>query len=119
MHAAAGVSARGETVRETFGAFGLDRRTGKSGVIPDGCYDIDGTRAGDHLGWTARPATLAHEQSRQRRADDILRGANEIAKFIFGERGNRRKVYYLAECIWLPVFRLGSLLCARRSVLLN
>jgi hypothetical protein len=52
-------------------------------------------------------------------ADDLLRGANEIAKFIFGARGSRRKVYYLAECTRIPVFRLGSVLCARRSVLLN
>jgi hypothetical protein len=52
-------------------------------------------------------------------ADDILRGADAIAEFIFGERGSRRKVYYLAECTKLPVFRLGSVLCARRSVLLN
>jgi hypothetical protein len=52
-------------------------------------------------------------------ADDILRGADEIAKFIFGERGSRRKVYYLAECTRIPIFRLGSVLCARRSVLLN
>jgi hypothetical protein len=51
-------------------------------------------------------------------ADDLLRGADEIADFIFGARGSRRKVYYLAECTKLPVFRLGSLLCARRSVLL-
>jgi len=47
------------------------------------------------------------------------RGADEIASFIFGERGSRRKVYYLAECARLPVFRLGTLLCARRSVLMN
>jgi hypothetical protein len=52
-------------------------------------------------------------------ADDILHGADEIAKFIYGERGSRRKVYYLAECTRLPVFRLGSMLCARRSVLLG
>jgi hypothetical protein len=52
-------------------------------------------------------------------SDDILRGADEIAEFIFGAKGNRRKVYYLAECSRLPVFRLGSVLCARRSVLLN
>lgn len=52
-------------------------------------------------------------------ADDLLRGADEIATFIFGDRGSRRKVYYLAECTRLPVFRLGSVLCARRSVLLN
>lgn len=53
-------------------------------------------------------------------APDLLRGANEIAEFIFGERGKaRRKVYYLAETSHLPVFRLGSLLCARRSVLMR
>jgi len=52
-------------------------------------------------------------------ADDLLRGADEIAEFIFGTRESRRKVYYLAECCRLPVFRLGSTLCARRSVLLN
>jgi hypothetical protein len=52
-------------------------------------------------------------------AADLLRGADEIAEFIFGARGSRRKVYYLAECTKLPVFRLGSVLCARRSVLLK
>jgi hypothetical protein len=52
-------------------------------------------------------------------ADDLLRGADEIAEFIFGARGSRRKVYYLVECCRLPVFRLGSQLCARRSVLLK
>ncbi len=52
-------------------------------------------------------------------AADLLRGADEIAEFIFGTCENRRKVYYVAECCRLPVFRLGSMLCARRSVLLN
>ncbi len=54
-------------------------------------------------------------------ADDLLRGASEIAKFIFGEheRGGRRQIYYLAEHSRLPVFRLGSMLCARRSVLIR
>ena len=52
-------------------------------------------------------------------ADDLLRGADEIAGFIFGDPRSRRKVYYLAECCRLPVFRLGSVLCARRSVLLK
>jgi len=52
-------------------------------------------------------------------ADDILRGAKQIAEFIFGARSNRHKVYYLAECSRLPVFRLVSTLCARRSVLLD
>ncbi|MDR3487385.1 MAG: DNA-binding protein [Bradyrhizobium sp.] len=52
-------------------------------------------------------------------AGDLLRGADEIAIFIFGESGSRRKIYYLAETSHLPVFRLGSTLCARRSVLLR
>jgi hypothetical protein len=52
-------------------------------------------------------------------ADDILRGAEEIARFIFGPQGNRRQVYYLVEYARLPVFRLGTALCARRSVLLG
>jgi hypothetical protein len=52
-------------------------------------------------------------------ADDLLKGADEIAEFIFGRRGGRRKIYYLAETSHLPVFRLGAVLCARRSVLLR
>lgn len=50
-------------------------------------------------------------------SEDILRGADQIAEFIFGSSKDRRKVYHLAEKSKLPVFRLGSLLCARRSVL--
>jgi hypothetical protein len=64
------------------------------------------------------PNTVPNETT-QPLADDILRGADEIARFLFGERGSRRKVYYLAECTRIPIFRLGSVLCARRSVLLN
>ena len=52
-------------------------------------------------------------------ADDILEGADAIAEFLFGSKSNRRKVYYLAECSKLPIFRLGSVLCARKSVLLD
>ena len=32
---------------------------------------------------------------------------------------NRRKVYYLATCTRLPIFRLGTMLCARKSVLMR
>src|SRR5258708_1074308 len=52
-------------------------------------------------------------------ADDLLEGADAIATFLFGQEGSRRKVYYLAECTKLPIFRLGSVLCARKSVLLR
>jgi hypothetical protein len=56
-------------------------------------------------------------------ADDLLRGASEIAKFVFGNPRQRRAVYHLAvevrpECR-MPVFRLGNLICARRSTLLR
>jgi hypothetical protein len=50
---------------------------------------------------------------------DLLKGADEIARFVFGDRGSRRKIYYLAETSHLPVFRLGAVLCARRSVLMR
>ena len=51
-------------------------------------------------------------------AHDLLRGADQIADFLFDDAGQRRKVYHLAETSRLPVFRLGSKLCARRSVLM-
>jgi hypothetical protein len=50
---------------------------------------------------------------------DLLCGADDIAAFLFGPGGSRRKVYYLAACTRIPVFRLGAKLCARRSVLLD
>jgi hypothetical protein len=63
--------------------------------------------------------TIATQDTSPDLADDILRGADEIAEFLFGDKTSRRKVYYLAECTKLPIFRLGAVLCARRSVLLN
>ncbi len=65
------------------------------------------------------PHTVPNDDTSHELAGDLLRGADEIAHFIFGDRGSRRKVYYLAECTRLPVFRLGAVLCARRSVLLR
>lgn len=52
-------------------------------------------------------------------SSDLLRGADKIAEFLFGQPTERRKVYHLAETSRLPVFRLGAVLCARRSVLLE
>jgi predicted kinase len=52
-------------------------------------------------------------------ADDLLRGAEAIADFLYGDPTQRRKVYHLAETSRLPIFRLGSVLCARRTVLLH
>ena len=51
-------------------------------------------------------------------APDLLRGAEEIAAFLYGSGRERRKVYHLVETDSLPHFRLGSLVCARRTTLL-
>lgn len=52
-------------------------------------------------------------------AGDILYGADGIAEFLYGDRKLRRKVYNLVETERLPHFRLGAVICARRSVLLG
>jgi hypothetical protein len=52
-------------------------------------------------------------------AGDVLEGGYAIAEFLFGSKKYRRRVYYLAESSRLPIFRLGSVLCARKSVLLE
>ncbi len=49
---------------------------------------------------------------------DMLRGADEVAKFLYGSKAFRRKVYHLASTSHLPIFKLGSMICARKSVLL-
>lgn len=52
-------------------------------------------------------------------AQDLLRGADAIACFLFGSSDQRRKVYHLVATSNLPVFKLGSMICARKSVLLK
>ena len=52
-------------------------------------------------------------------ADDLLYGAAAIAEFMFGDEGERRKIYGLAESGRLPVFRLGAILCARKSTIVR
>lgn len=47
---------------------------------------------------------------------DLLTGAEAIAAFI-GVKP--RRIYHLAEARRLPIFRLGSVLCARRSTLVT
>jgi len=63
--------------------------------------------------------SLSNSASTQDFSADLLRGADKIAEFLFGHACERRKVYHLAETSRLPVFRLGAVLCARRSVLLE
>jgi hypothetical protein len=60
-----------------------------------------------------------HSAADEPLADDLLVGANAIARFVFGTEGKRRAVYWLSENGELPTFRLGSTICARRSTLLR
>jgi hypothetical protein len=59
--------------------------------------------------------SIRSDEAPQAIADDIIHGADAIAEHIYGHRRHRRKVYYLAECSRLPIFRLGSTLCLRKS----
>src|SRR5689334_15747202 len=56
-------------------------------------------------------------------AEDLLRGADVVGQFLYGSREPRRKVrrkvYHLVATSTLPVFKLGSMICARKSVLLR
>jgi hypothetical protein len=52
-------------------------------------------------------------------AKDMLRGAEEIAQFLYGDRKLRRAIYHHVATFRLPVFRIGSMICARKSVLLR
>jgi hypothetical protein len=49
-------------------------------------------------------------------SDDLLYGAERIAEFLYGSKSARRKVYHNGGS--MPVFRMGSILCARKSQLI-
>jgi hypothetical protein len=53
----------------------------------------------------------------QKFASDLLKGADEIAQFLFGSSKEKRRIYHLAAKGELPCFHIGSLLFARRSTL--
>ena len=65
--------------------------------------------------------TLKQNATEVTLSDDLLHGADEIAKFMFGDVKHRRKVYYLTgeATKGLPYFKMGSLICARKSTILN
>lgn len=52
---------------------------------------------------------------------DLLHGAEAIAIFVFGDVKHRRKVYYYASDakVGMPLFRIGSVICARKSKLVE
>jgi hypothetical protein len=64
-------------------------------------------------------ATLSTTQPAGTLAGDVLYGADGIAEFLYGDSKLRRKVYNLVENARLPHFRLGAVICARKSVLLK
>ena len=49
--------------------------------------------------------------------NDLLRGAAAIAEELLGDADKRRTIYHLVATTKIPVFRLGSMICARRTVL--
>ena len=59
-------------------------------------------------------------------ANDLLRGADAIRLFMFGDArdeqqagADRRAIYHLAAKHSLPTFKMGGVLCGRRSTILN
>ena len=56
-----------------------------------------------------------NDRTSDKAEERVIRGAEAIAEFIFGDRSHRHKVYYLAECSKIPIHRLGSTLCLRPS----
>jgi hypothetical protein len=52
-------------------------------------------------------------------AGDLLYGARAIAAYMLGDddESARRKIYHLANSDALPLFRMGAVICGRRSTL--
>jgi len=75
-------------------------------------------KAGDKIPETSA-AQLANEAPAGALASDILYGAEQIAEFVYGDKRYRRKVYNLIVTGRMPHFRLGVIVCARRTVLLK
>jgi hypothetical protein len=49
--------------------------------------------------------------------EDILRGGEDIAEFILGDRARHQAVYRAIRAGQMPGYRVGAGYCARRSVL--
>lgn len=51
-------------------------------------------------------------------ADDFLRGASAIAEYLWGDGKLRRRVYHLYATSNAPIFfKVGSMICSRRSTI--
>jgi hypothetical protein len=51
-------------------------------------------------------------------SDDLLRGAAEIARWVYGDSKFRRRIYHLTATSNFPHFKIGSQIHAKKSVLL-
>lgn len=67
-----------------------------------------------------------HSESVASLAGDLLHGADEIARFVYGDaaderiaESNRRKIYHAADKHGLPTFKIGGTITARRSTILK
>ncbi|MDR3471224.1 MAG: DNA-binding protein [Devosia sp.] len=65
------------------------------------------------------PDRVAGNENDPSFAEDLLRGAEEIAAFLYNDASLRRRVYHLIANSNLPTFKLGSMLHARKSILLR
>jgi hypothetical protein len=50
--------------------------------------------------------------------DDLLRGAAEIAAWLYGDSKFRRRIYHLTATSNFPHFKIGSQIHAKKSALL-
>ena len=62
-------------------------------------------------------AQIATEDKQRTDGIDLLHGCKAIAQFVFEKNDfkHQRKIYHLAEKTKFPTFKLGGVLCARRS----
>lgn len=70
----------------------------------DAAYAPDRTSAGP----------LAEAPSPASPATDVIQGAEAVAEYL---GLSRRQIYHAVEHGYLPVFRIGGIICARRSTL--
>jgi hypothetical protein len=66
-------------------------------------------------------ATRQSDSNSSSLAGNLLCGADAIALFVFGDVKHRRKIYYYANDakVRMPVFRIGNVICARKSTLIE
>jgi hypothetical protein len=51
--------------------------------------------------------------------NDLLEGAEAISAFLYGTPQRAQKIYHMSRTSRLPTFKLGGILCARKSIILE